>query len=436
MIKTWASAFAIAAAVLFASGLSHAADRAAAFKPTAYNMVNPERGFYAGYTNTFTSTVIGDVDYLRGEGVSLVYAPIRLDAYRNSAIAQSYLDRIEQSFAHVRKSGLKVILRVAYNYPANEFDYLNAKDAPLAVVKQHIAQLAPVIQRNRDVITVMQAGFIGAWGEGHTSSSKLDTDAGKKAVMTELLAKMPKDLEIQWRYPADAFKMRDAKIPGYWRIGLHNDCFMSSPTDVGTYSETASVRATERAKAAALSKYRFYAGETCAAEPDAIRADCASILREGKQFHVSSLNRDYYEQFIQSWKNSGCYNSVARSFGYRLKLVSARLDASNVFSVVIENEGWARPVSARPVYVIWKDAAGKERKSPLGQNVIHSLDGGSRLVFSAKLATAGRDFCIAAPDARASLAGDRRYAIRFANADDAAGVQKWDALKARFCFRM
>jgi hypothetical protein len=413
-----------------------AADRSAVFKPSSINFANPERGYYVGYSNNFASTVIDDVGYLRGEGVTLVYALIRLDAFRNADITQAYLDRIEQSFAHIRKSGLKVVVRVAYNYPANEFDYLNAKDAPLAVVKRHIAQLAPIIQRNRHLITVMQAGFIGAWGEGHTSSNRLDTNAGKTAVISELLAKMPGDLEIQWRYPADAIRWRDAKIPGYSRIGLHNDCFLSSPTDVGTYSETPSVRVTERAKAAAISKWRFYSGETCGAEPDAIRADCASILREGKQFHLSSVNRDYYERFIESWKNDGCYTTVARSQGYRLKLVSAKLDASNVFSVVIENEGWARPVSARPVYVFWRDASGKEQKTVLKWNSIRSLDAGSRLAFGVKLAAAGRDFCIAAPDDRAPLANDRRYALRFANSDDAAKSQKWDALKARFCFRM
>lgn len=33
----------------------------------------------------------------------------------------------------------------------------------------HIAQLAPVLKKNADVIATVQEGFIGLWGEGYYS---------------------------------------------------------------------------------------------------------------------------------------------------------------------------------------------------------------------------------------------------------------------------
>jgi Domain of unknown function (DUF4874)/Domain of unknown function (DUF4832) len=422
--------------ILLSVAPTYAADRIVTFKPAAGDVVSPERGFYRSVSDSFVTITSGDVDYIRGEGSTLIYALVRLDAYRANDLTSAYIAQLDAKFALVRKNGLKVALRFAYNYPDNEFDYLNAKDAPLAVVKRHIAQLAPVVARNRDVIAVLHTGFIGAWGEGHTSSNKLDTSTNKRAVIAELLAKMPKDLQILWRYPPDLISWRSQKLAGVSRVGLHNDCFISSPTDVGTYSETAAVRAVERTQAAAISKSTFYMGETCAAEPTEIRADCASILREGKQFNVSSLNRDYYEAFITSWKANGCYPGVEKSLGYRLRLTRAALTSANVFSVTITNEGWARPLVPRRIKLQWRTPDGAAKASLLGTTSVRALTPGSSITYRVTLAKNTGTFCLTAPDLSPSLASDPRYAIRFAKANDSAKGQAWNSTLGRFCFRM
>lgn len=413
-----------------------AADRTVTFKALSGDIRNPERGFYRAVTDSFATIAGGDIDYVRNEGSTLIYAPVRLDAYRTRDLTSTFITQFESKLALVRSNGLKVALRFVYNYPANEFDYLNAKDATLILVKRHIAQLAPVVARNRDVIVVMHTGFIGAWGEGHTSSNNLDSSTNKRAVITELLAKMPKDLQILWRYPPDLISWRSQQISGISRVGLHNDCFMSSPTDVGTYSETAAVRAVERTQSAAISKSTFYMGETCAAEPAAIRADCASILSEGKQFNVSSLNRDYYEAFITSWKTNGCYSVVEKSLGYRLRITRAVLTSGNVFSVTITNEGWARPLQPRRIKVQWWNADGTQRATLLGTTSVRSFTPGSSITYRATLAKNTGTFCLAAPDNSPSLAKDPRYAIRFANANDSTKSQAWSSTRGRYCFKM
>ena len=50
-----------------------------------------------------------------------------------------------------------MILRFAYSLAMYE------PDAPLAVILQHLDQIKPILQEYKDVIAVLQAGFIGSW---------------------------------------------------------------------------------------------------------------------------------------------------------------------------------------------------------------------------------------------------------------------------------
>jgi archaellum component FlaF (FlaF/FlaG flagellin family) len=393
------------------------------FQPLKGEALSPERGFYRAVSDDFATVSQADLEEAYEIGARVVYGLIRLDAHRKTAITPEKLEAIENAFTLLRKSGLKAFVRVAYNYPENEQDYLDAKDASLPMVKQHIAQLAPIIARHRAVIVVLQAGFIGAWGEGHTSSNELDSFEAKTAVMKMLLAEMPKDLNILWRYPPDVMTWREAKIEEYQRIGLHNDCFLSSPTDVGTYAEDKALRKTQRAAARLISADTYYMGETCGADPKLIRADCKDILREGAEFHVSSLNRDYYEGHAKRWKKQGCYSDIAAKLGYRLRLISAARSDDDTFAVVIKNEGWARTVSARPLVVTW-DGGGEELST-----TTKDLAPGDAVTLNVKAGSG--QICLAAPDPM--LRDDARYALRFANADGAG--QMWDDVKGRFCFQ-
>mgnify|MGYP000541180521 CR=1 FL=1 len=177
-------------------------DASVAFTATDLDFPNPERGFYrfASDPSKITAT---SLLYVAQEGQRLVYTPGDLSAYRTRNLPYNYLTKLEAGFANLRKQGLKAVLRFAYNYPETESEYLNAQDATLSRVKSHIQQLQPVLQRNADVIAVVQGGFIGAWGEWHTSSNNLTTPARKAAVRDALLQALPSQRLLHLRYPAD-----------------------------------------------------------------------------------------------------------------------------------------------------------------------------------------------------------------------------------------
>ena len=133
-------------------------------------------------------------------GLRLTLGLIDLSAYRTSAIPQSFLDTLTAKFALLRSNGMKVIVRAVYNYDSS------GSDASVTQLKAHLTQLAPVFAANVDVIAYFQGGFIGAWGEWHDSASGLASDANKAAVRDALLAAVPAQMPVQFRYPTDVIK--------------------------------------------------------------------------------------------------------------------------------------------------------------------------------------------------------------------------------------
>jgi hypothetical protein len=335
------------------------------------------------------------------------------------------LAQSETRFAATRKAGIKIILRFAYNYPSSSSEYENAKDAPLTNVLRHIEQLAPLIRKNADVIAVMQAGFIGAWGEGHTSSNRLDTDDNKAIIRDALLAAVPAEIPLQWRYPADLIAWQNAGNLG--RFGFHNDCFLSSPNDVGTYAEDEKPRLEQRKLMAALTDGHFHSVETCDADKTQLRSDCRSILNEGAEFHVSGMNREYYRAFHERWAKDGCMPEITAKMGYRLRLVDAKIDGEN-FEVSVANDGWARLARARTLEL-------HQGGQVVALGDLQRIGAGETMTFSSKFSKSddgkSGSICLAAPDPMESLKSDPRYAIRFANSD--RPEQSWR--EGAFCFK-
>jgi hypothetical protein len=417
-------------------------------QPTDLDFPNPERGFYrfASDPSKITAT---SLLYVAQDGQRLVYTPGDLSAYRTRNLPASYLAKLDTGFANLRKQGLKAVLRFAYNYPETEAEYLNAQDATLSRVKRHLAQLQPVLQKNADVIAVVQGGFIGAWGEWHTSSNGLTTPVRKAAVRDALLATLPPGLALHLRYPADLASWYPAPAtleqwlsptpPAAARIGLHNDCFLASADDVGTYfSENPSESEALRTYAQQASAVTGAGGETCAPpEPAQARMACADILREGAAYHMSYLNRDYYEGFFAQWQAGGCLAEVSRRLGYRLALSAVSHGSVAVrggllsWSVSLVNHGWARPMSARGLVLSLVDAQGQTTALPLPDTDLRQAGPGQTLQLSGEVAlpstlAAGLYRAhLSAPDAAASLAGNPAYALRFANADDPVTAVHW-----------
>jgi len=65
----------------------------------------------------------------------------------------------------------------------------------------HISQLKPLWVKNKDVINVIDAGFIGGWGEWHSSANGLDSLSNMRDILFAILDAVPKDRMVVQRYP-------------------------------------------------------------------------------------------------------------------------------------------------------------------------------------------------------------------------------------------
>ena len=411
------------------------------FTPSTLDFPNPERGFYKYAADPAKL----DADYLNSitqQGYRLIYTPADLSQWRNQDLPQSYLNALNDGFELMRQAGVKAVLRFAYDYEAS------GKDTNLAQVKRHIEQLKPIINRNADVIAVWQGGFIGAWGEWHSSANGLNSDANKKEIAQALLAALPANRQLNLRYPYDLIKWYGtpasaedfANNSEKARIGIHNDCYLASIDDTGTYQprHDQTIEA-QRMFTRQHVQYTSFGGETCAPVANA-RTTCSDILREGKEFRLAYLNYDYHETFIDGWTKEGCMADVQKNIGYRIELsqfqISSQANASGSlkWALKLSNQGWARPINPRNIVVRFTSSSGSSKDVVLENTNLRTLDSGASAQWEGTLTlpnlSAGEySVSLGAPDPDARLASNTRFSLRFANAD--SGNVQWN-LKTGF----
>jgi hypothetical protein len=325
---------------------------------------NPERGFYSWTEGIPGGSTLNPstLQELRAENKTMIIRLYYLASFRDSDFTENFLNQIEADFAALREAGMKAVLRFRYSKSESE------PDAPLERVLAHLEQLQPVFERNYDVIAVANAGFIGAWGEWHASHYNLTTTANMREIFYKYLDVLP-ERAIQIRYPQAKLQIfnnnqpvqpEDAHDGSYKsRAGHHNDCFLASPNDVGTYRFNVEW---EKNFLSEDTKYVPMGGETCNPRPDAgDRYHCATALEELDMLSWSFLNSNYSRIILDQWVDEGCMPEVERRLGYRFAMEQgeySEVSASGgafTFNLDLTNKGFAAPFNPRGFQVIMRD---------------------------------------------------------------------------------
>src|SRR5215218_4015746 len=203
---------------------------------------NPERGFIHSLQIHSEGTPLNPamLAALKNENVSMIQRLYYLENFKDKPISDVELSLIKSDMQKLRDAGVKCVLRFAYT------DDMSGTDAPLSIIGQHLDQLKTVFEENKDVIAFVQAGLIGAWGEWHSSSNGLATVENEKKVVDKLLSVLPVEIMVQVRTPGQKQQIFNTNVPidasiAYTaekraRVGHHNDCFMASADDYGTYT--------------------------------------------------------------------------------------------------------------------------------------------------------------------------------------------------------
>ena len=154
------------------------------------------------------------------------------------------------------------------------------------------------------------------------------------------------------------------------RIGFHNDCFLSSADDYGTYYDYGNSSSPRKAANAALrnytkadSRYVAMGGETCddAFSPQNDCAPAGHAEEEMSAMHFSYLNAAYNNQVNNDWDSLGCMEHIKQRLGYRLVLISGNYPAHVTknrkleLKIEMQNFGYASPFNPRPVQLILRN---------------------------------------------------------------------------------
>jgi hypothetical protein len=405
---------------------SWAAATVITFESDTVDFPNPERGFYHQDEVWPGEPIHASwMKNWRNENITVLRCYFRIDSFVNAPLSAAALATIDRSFDSCRVAGIKIIPRFAYN-----FGY-DGTDAPLARVVGHIGQLAPLLRDNADVIVAMEAGFIGAWGEWHSSDFGIDEIDSMRTILRALLDALPVNRMVMVRtngykrgiFGTDAPLGPDSAFCGSFRArtGAHNDCLCASAEDWGTYSQ--SNIAWEKQYLNQDNRYLPMEGETCNPNP---LASCANCLDDLVQMRWDMLNINYHQDVLDGWVSGGCMDSVHRSLGYRFSLVRSTLPdaASGSIAGTIElvNRGWGKLFNFRPVYLVLRPAAaGTEIRIKLTADPRRWLaDNGTVSVSVNAALPAGTPagtyrLFLHLPDSSSTLSGRPEYTVRFAN---------------------
>lgn len=220
----------------------------------SYDFVpNPERGFRHEFDNGCEGISEQQIQQLKLYNLTVAQTYCYIP--NATELSQETLDSVSTAFGQLRDAGVKALWRFAYDRAMpGENRYT------VETVLGHIAQLQPTFSQNLDALYVLQAGFLGSWGEWHSSQLNIEANATSTSaiVEAELFSLLPPDRKLNVRVPV--YKLsgvlrregavddrmgwgildqeqskRDTAVA---RVGYDNDGFMSTQGDGGTFGST------------------------------------------------------------------------------------------------------------------------------------------------------------------------------------------------------
>lgn len=399
---------------------------------------NPERGifthqeFHSGDNYALSDQL---VNRCRQEGISIMFCGFVMEDYRNCMIPDSYLQRIRQNLATLRRGGMKAVVRFSYSFSESDKPW----DCPWALTKTHIAQLRPILRENADVICLLEAGFVGVWGEWYYTENynfeprSIDDYKPRREVLDALLEAMPADRFVAVRYPDAKLKTLNITYADTItaataydgstrsRLSFHNDGFLATSDDYGTFQNKQDARKYWMQE----TRYVPMGGET------AKLSTYCSVDNAAKQmanYHWSYINKDYHLDVIKKWREEGLYNKMERLIGYRFSLTegyyptAAQAGEPYALTLKIHNDGWAAPYNPYSMQIVWTSVDDPRRQYvlPVKQDIRlwqagtdHSLI--LRMVLPADMPLGRYTVGLRIADTTPSLAGRPEYCIRLAN---------------------
>ncbi len=271
---------------------------------------NPDQGFYRPIFVAITPTEVNYNKNIVSSATRLYHLRIDISAFSGAVngsgdmeITDSALEGLDGLFAYLLEKQKNAVVRFAYDKT-----YSGKADCEpsMPMMLKHIARLSTVLDRYRSVITAIEVGMFGPWGEMHTSkaANSENISAATKAFLdgvreTPVLVRTPR---MMYNYLGISID----DIDGYtidrnslaYRLGIFNDGYLGSSNDLGTYSD----REREIEFLSRQTEHLPYGGEVVI--PGSTLHDIDNCTAEMFKIHLSYLNIEWNNQVIDKWKNT------------------------------------------------------------------------------------------------------------------------------------
>lgn len=353
------------------------------FKESIEHINNPDQGFYRPLLVTlkpdsFTYGTINpeQVYHLRCD-ISAFSGAVNSDR-EDKKLTEKALTGLDNYLYQIKKENKNAVIRFSYDpkYAGN----IN-KEPSLKTIETHIKQLSAILNNHIETITAIEAGLLGPWGEMHTST--IATEENKALVFkywlenTEripILARTPKAIFTYFGKSLGEMEEYTIKSSedGY-RLGLFNDGYLGTDTDMGTYRYD---RKRETKWLGKQNEHLPYGGETSAVS---VMSNLEICLPEMFLLKLSYLNIDYHTGVIEKWKKLTYNNTlgsdsafygisgfdyIKRHLGYRLSIKSLSVSYEKYgkfeMKITMRNVGFGNMLKSKKIDIIFTDMNDKE----------------------------------------------------------------------------
>lgn len=333
-----------------------------------------------GYTSTlwYTCKPLETPVYSRAGRLVLMFIDIGgfssgINGTQDYDLDETFFTNLRKTLENCKNDGCTIALR--FRYDANGTD--NPEPATFEKVLDHIQQIkdSNILEDYKDVITFVESGFVGKWGEQH--GGKYTSLDYKVQLLEAMLDCVPEEIPVTVRTPdifakwvgistSEMDKYVSADGSPQQRVGLYNDGYMGSDSDLGTFSN----RAVQTTWLGNQTLHTYYGGEFSGNLDWAKKYDTylpENAIPEMYKTHLSYINSNIYQLYkdytfseqydVENVDNSAYYGQTVFKFvrdhlGYRFVLRNSELSETVPhgdtlkLNFTVENTGFASLLKA------------------------------------------------------------------------------------------
>lgn len=299
---------------------------------------------------------------------------------------QKFFDSLRKTFEICRNNGSTIGVRFRYD----ENGVQNPEPSTFDQVLRHVAQIkeSGVFEEYKDMIMFVESGFVGAYGEQW--GGKYTTTEHKAQLLDALLDAIPAPIPVTVRTPdifakwagielKDIAEYKSEPNSKASRVGLYDDGYMGSDTDLGTYRYSREKETTWLGNQTLTSyfggefsgnlnfakQYNTYLPEN--AIPEMYKTHLSYINGNIFQLHKDyTFGKNYDVQGLDNsaYYGQNCFQFIRDHLGYRFVLKESHIPKRVKqgtwlnFDFSLVNNGFANPTKKQTCEIILeKDGA-------------------------------------------------------------------------------